>query len=140
LGLAGIPNRQDGSAVMGKRILLIDDEEVIREVTQLSLEIVGGWEVLTARSGTEGLAIASAEQPDAILLDMVMPDMDGATTLERLQANCVTQAIPVILLTAKLQSSDPRWVTDLGAAGFIAKPFDALNLARQVAEALGWQA
>jgi CheY-like chemotaxis protein len=124
---------------MGKRILLIDDEEVIREVTQLSLEIVGGWEVLTARSGTEGLAIACAEQPDAILLDMVMPDMDGPTTLERLQANVATHAIPVILLTAK-QPTNPQWSTQLGAAGVIAKPFDALTLARQVAETLGWQA
>jgi CheY-like chemotaxis protein len=129
----------NGTYQGAKRILLIDDEEVIREVTQLSLELVGGWEVLTAPTGQEGLSLAVAEQPDAILLDMIMPEMDGLATLQRLQANAATQHIPVILLTAKAQGSGDL-STELGAAGVIAKPFDALALAQQVADTLGWRA
>ena len=121
-----------------KRILVIDDEDDIREVAQVSLEIVGGWEVLTACSGSEGLTRAAAEQPDAILLDVMMPDMDGPTTYQKLQGDVATQHIPVILLTAKVQAVDRRRFTDLGVAGLIAKPFDPINLPQQVAEALGW--
>lgn len=123
-----------------KRILIIDDEDDIREVAQVSLETVAGWQVLTARSGTEGIDQARAEQPDAILLDVMMPDMDGPTTFQKLQADSATRHIPIILLTAKvLQSADRRRFVDLGVAAVIAKPFDPLTLASQVAEALGWR-
>lgn len=121
-----------------KRILVIDDAEDIREVAQISLELVGGWEVLTASSGREGVAKALAEQPDAILLDVMMPDQDGPTTFKQLQANCDTQHIPVILLTAKAQACNPRKLADLGIVTVIAKPFEPLSLASQVARALGW--
>ncbi|MCC3416822.1 MAG: response regulator [Microcoleus sp. PH2017_29_MFU_D_A] len=122
-----------------KRILVIDDAEDIREVAQVSLEVVGGWEVLTASSGREGMAKALAEQPDAILLDVMMPDQDGPTTFKQLQANHATQHIPVILLTAKALASDRRMFADLGVVSVIAKPFEPMALAAQVAEALGWQ-
>jgi CheY-like chemotaxis protein len=122
-----------------KRILVIDDAEDIREVAQVSLEVVGGWEVLTASSGREGMAKALAEQPDAILLDVMMPDQDGPTTFKQLQANHATQHIPVILLTAKALASDKRMFADLGVVSVIAKPFEPMSLAAQVAEALGWQ-
>lgn len=122
-----------------KRILVIDDAEDIREVAQVSLEVVGGWEVLTASSGQEGMAKALAEQPDAILLDVMMPDQDGPTTFKQLQANHATQHIPVILLTAKALASDRRMFADLGVVSVIAKPFEPMSLAAQVAEALGWQ-
>lgn len=121
-----------------KRILVIDDEDDIREVAQLCLEMVGGWEVLTADSGSEGFVLAEAEQPDAILLDVMMPDMDGLATFQKLQASIATQHIPVILLTAKVQSADRHRFAELGVTDMIAKPFNPLNLASQVADALGW--
>ena len=121
-----------------KRILVIDDDDDIREVAQLTLETMGAWEVLTASSGSEGLAQAEAEQPDAILLDVMMPDMDGLATFHQLQTNPATQSIPVILLTAKVQSADQRRFTELGVIAMIAKPFNPMTLATQVAEALGW--
>ncbi len=122
-----------------KRILVIDDEQYIREVAQICLETVAGWEVLTAGSGSEGLATAEAQQPDAILLDVMMPDMDGTTTFQKLQANPATKNIPVILLTAKVQLADRRRYAQLGMKAAIAKPFKPLELAGQVAAALGWQ-
>ncbi len=121
-----------------KRILVIDNEPYIQEVTQISLETVAGWEVLTAGSGQEGLVVAEREQPDAILLDVMMPDMDGPTTFQQLQKNPQTCQIPVILLTAKVQDSDRRRYQEMGMTATIAKPFDPLQLANQVAEALGW--
>ena len=121
-----------------KRILVIDNEQYIQEVAQICLRTVAGWQVVTAGSGSEGLIKAEAEQPDAILLDVMMPDMDGLTTFQKLQANSATRHIPVILLTAKVQASDRRRYAELGMKAAIAKPFNALELPGQVAEALGW--
>lgn len=121
-----------------KRILVIDNEKYIQEVAQICLRTVAGWQVVTAGSGSEGLSKAEAEQPDAILLDVMMPDMDGPTTFQKLQANPATRHIPVILLTAKVQASDRRRYADMGMTAAIAKPFNPLELADQVAEALGW--
>ncbi|GAB4201850.1 MAG: response regulator [Coleofasciculaceae cyanobacterium] len=120
------------------RILVIDDEERIQEVVQTCLEILVSWEVLTASSGNEGLLIAQTQQPDAILLDVSMPGMDGLATFERLQENPTTQSVPVILLTAKVQPADRERFAQLGIAGVIIKPFDPVQLASQVASALGW--
>lgn len=122
-----------------KRILVIDDEADIREVAQLSLEISSGWEVLTAASGREGLAKAEDKQPDAILLDVMMPDMDGPNTFQQLQSNPKTKDIPVIFLTAKVQAVEQRRYAQLGVTAVLTKPFDPVMLANQVAEALGWQ-
>ncbi len=121
-----------------KRILVIDNEPYIQEVTQISLETVARWEVLTAGSGKEGLVVAEREQPDAILLDVMMPDMDGPTTFQQLQNNPMTCRIPVILLTAKVQDSDRQRYKEMGMTATIAKPFDPLQLASQITEALGW--
>ncbi|NEO52272.1 MAG: response regulator [Okeania sp. SIO3B5] len=121
-----------------KRILLIDDEEDIREVAQLSLEIVGGWQVITGSSGGEAVAKAEAEQPDAILLDVMMPEIDGFSTLKQLRANQATQQIPVIFLTAKVCSEDRHQFLQLGINGIITKPFDPMSLATQVETILGW--
>lgn len=123
-----------------KRILLVDDEEDIREVARVALEMIGGWQVLTADSGHAALAAAESEQPDAILLDVMMPDMDGPTAFRKLRANCATRHIPVILLTAKVQTADRKRFSDLGVDAMIAKPFDPLKLADQVSGALGWSA
>jgi CheY-like chemotaxis protein len=121
-----------------KRILIIDDESDIREVAQVSLEMMGGWHVIASESGRDGLEKAKADRPDAILLDVMLPDMDGPTTLQNLQADPSTSHIPVVFLTAKIQTADRKRFADLGVVAVIAKPFDPINLASQVAEALGW--
>jgi CheY-like chemotaxis protein len=121
-----------------RRVLIVDDEDDIREVAQVSLELVAGWDVSTANSGSEGLKMAATDQPDAILLDVMMPDMDGPATFQKLQADPAIRHIPVILLTAKLQPADRRRFAELGVAGVLAKPFDPLKLAGQVTEVLHW--
>lgn len=124
---------------MTKRILVIDNEEYIQEITKICLETVAGWQVITAGSGQEGIQRAEVESPDAILLDVMMPDMDGLTTFQNLQANPKTQSIPVLLLTAKTQASDRRRYTELGIKDAIAKPFEPLQLAEEISIALGWK-
>lgn len=123
---------------MTKQILIIDNEQYIQEVTQICLRTTAGWEVLTASSGIEGIAQAEASPPDAILLDVMMPEMDGLTTFGKLQENPATRDIPVILLTAKVQAADRRRYDELGVKGAIAKPFNPLQLASQIATILGW--
>lgn len=121
-----------------KRILVIDDEDGIREIIQICLETVAGWDVLTAASGSEGLELASTEQPDAILLDVMMPDMDGPTTFGQLQSDCATQHIPTILLTAKAKISEQQQFINLGVTGVITKPFKAKDLVDQICNILHW--
>ncbi|WP_026733085.1 response regulator [Fischerella sp. PCC 9605] len=121
-----------------KRILVIDDEDGVREIIQFSLEAAAGWEVLTAASGAEGLAIAQTQQPDVIILDVMMPDMDGPETFRQLQANPLTQHIPTIFLTAKAKFSEQQHFIDLGVTGAIAKPFKAVELVEQIREILNW--
>jgi CheY-like chemotaxis protein len=122
-----------------KHILLIDDEKHISTVVKACLVTLGGWSVITASSGKEGLLNARQEQPDAILLDVMMPDMNGIALLQELRKEPKTQSIPVILLTAKAQTSDRHEYTHLDIAGVITKPFEPLNLADQIAEVLGWR-
>lgn len=124
---------------MSRKILLVDDEDDIREVAQMSLEMTAGWEVLTASSGAEGVRLAAAQAPDAILLDVMMPGMDGPATARALKADPGTAGIPIILLTAKVQAADRRRFDDLGVAGILAKPFDPMSLADEVAGVLGWR-
>ncbi|NJL49573.1 MAG: response regulator [Leptolyngbyaceae cyanobacterium SM2_5_2] len=119
-----------------KRILIIDDEADIREATQMCLEITGEWDVIVASSGYEGLVKAAAEQPDAILLDIMMPGMDGLTTMQKLRENSATAQIPIILLTAKVQSTEQRQFSQLDIAALITKPYDPYSLSDQIAEVL----
>ena len=121
-----------------KRVLLIDDEEDVRTLASFCIEIETGWEILTAANGREGLKIAETEQPDAILLDVMMPDLDGLQTIDRLKTNPKTKQIPVVFITAKAQASDRRRFYAAGAKGVINKPFDALTLASQILGFLGW--
>ena len=123
-----------------QRILIIDDEDDIREVASLSLEATAGWKVLTANSGAQGIELAISHQPDAILMDVMMPGMDGPTTFRKMQQIPSIAHIPVLLLTAKVQGIDKRRFADLGVAAILFKPFDPLTLAEQIAEALGWNA
>lgn len=116
-------------------ILVTDDDEAIREVVQMTLEIIAGWSVLTAASGAEAVEVARAHQPDAVLMDMMMPGMNGLEATAALAADESTRHIPVVLLTAKAQVDDAP-----GVQGVIAKPFAARELPAQVAELLGWPA
>ena len=125
--------------LMTHRILIIDDEDDIRQVAAMSLETVAGWDVVLANSGKQGIERASTEQPDAILLDVMMPEMDGPTTLLKLKANGSTSHIPVLLLTAKVQGPDQRKFAEMGVKAILFKPFDPLTLARQISAALGWK-
>lgn len=122
-----------------RRILIIDDEDDIREVAALSLETVAGWDVCTANCGTDGIRKAEDEQPDAILMDVMMPAMDGPTTFREMQKNPGIRHIPVLLLTAKVQGVDQRRFAGLGVSGILFKPFDPLTLAAQMSAALGWK-
>src|ERR1700677_329444 len=121
------------------RILVIDDEADIREVTALTLETVAGWQVIVAPSGAQGIQRASLEQPDAILLDVMMPDIDGPTTFHILKKNGTTAHTPVLLLPAKVHGADRRKLDALGAVAILAKPFDPLTLADQISAVLGWE-
>lgn len=124
---------------MPKRILLIDDEDGLRRIIQFSLEAAAGWSVLTASCGLEGLKIAAAERPDAILLDVMMPDLDGPATFRRLQEDPITQPIPVIMLTAKASAAEHQPLVQLGVAGIITKPFKIPVLIAQIRNILNWQ-
>lgn len=122
-----------------KHILLIDDEEYIRTVVKTCLVNLGGWAVSMAESGQKGLLIAKQEHPDAILLDYMMPGMDGIMLLRELRKDATLQSIPVVMLTARAQPSDQLEYAELDVLGVISKPFEPLNLSTQVANMLGWQ-
>ncbi len=121
-----------------KQILVIDDEADIREIAKISLQITKQWQVWTAASGEEGVAIAAANQPDAILLDVVMPEVDGFATLKTLKAMPTTQAIPVIMLTATVNIATQKQYVECGARAILSKPFDPGVLGNQIATALDW--
>jgi CheY-like chemotaxis protein len=122
-----------------KQILVIDDEDGIRNLIRFSLEALTPWMVLTAASGTEGLAIAQTYIPDAILLDVMMPDLDGIATFAQMQLNPRLQNIPTIFLTAKAIASECENLLTLGIAGVITKPFKAQMLVNQIKGYLNWQ-
>lgn len=115
-----------------ERILYAEDEPDIQAVAKLALEMVGGFKVLICNSGAETLERVSGFAPDLILLDVMMPGMDGPSTLQRLRANPATAAIPVVFLTAKVQPSEVRQYRQMGALDAIAKPFDPMTLAADV--------
>ncbi len=121
-----------------KRILIIDDEIAIHAIVRLSLQMQAGWETISARSGLEGLALARSQHPDAILLDLMMPEVSGVTILEQLKADPATESIPVILLTAKVETARKDFVSKIGAVGAIAKPFNSLTLCAEIASLVGW--
>jgi CheY-like chemotaxis protein len=118
------------------KALLVDDDEDLLLIGKMALQDVGGWPTLVASSGREAIEIAAREQPDVILLDMMMPGMDGALALQLLRANPATRDIPVVFMTAKVQPEDLRRYLDLGAAGVVCKPFDPLALAGDIQKIL----
>lgn len=114
------------------KVLIIDDEDDIRSIAAMSLGLLGGAEVVEADSGRDGIDKAMQEQFDVILLDMMMPGMDGPSTLTALRANPTTNAIPVIFLTARAMSSEVEQLKKMGARGVLTKPFDPSSLLTQV--------
>lgn len=123
-----------------RKILVIDDSALIREAAKIALGTIGGWQIVTAASGEEGLERAASERFDAILLDVVMPGMDGIAVAERLRALPAAGSPPILLLTAHDRLEDSERLQHVAVAGVIAKPFEISDLALQVAERLRWQA
>ncbi|HEY9869736.1 MAG TPA: response regulator [Candidatus Obscuribacterales bacterium] len=117
-----------------RKALVVEDEPNIRYLIQCSLEDFGGWQVLSAASGEEALTMASREHPDVILLDIMLPGMDGPTIYSRLMADSECAAIPVIFMTAKAQMHEVERYLALGASGVITKPFDPLRLSERILE------
>lgn len=110
----------------------------MREVMQACLCDIGGWNVVAAASAQEGLEVLLVEEPDAILLDISMPDVDGWGFIQRARNNPLVRSIPVILISAKASWFTPQQLQQLGVAGAIAKPFNPLTLSSQVAALLNW--
>jgi CheY-like chemotaxis protein len=121
-----------------KQVLIVDDDYAVRTTIQFALEATTDWEILTAASGTECLYLAETKPPDLILLDMMMPDLDGMTVLRQLRAKSSTDNIPVILLTAKTLIKEKEKLQDLNVTGVISKPFNAVNLAEQICLLMDW--
>ena len=114
------------------KIMIVDDDEDICTVAELTARRVGGWDVVVAASGQEALDKARSERPDVILLDAMMPVLDGPATLLKLREDPSTATIPVIFLTAKVQRREVEHYKELGAIGVIRKPFDAMTLPDEV--------
>lgn len=114
------------------KVLIIDDDADIRSIARLSLSRVGRMDVIEAASGSEGLRKAREEKPDVILLDLMMPTMDGLETLAALRSQPATAVTPVIFLTAKAVADEVERMTALGAAGVLVKPFDPRTLSGDV--------
>ena len=112
-----------------RKVLLAEDEEDIRKVAQISLQFRGGWEVTLANNGEECLAKAASDPPDVILLDCMMPKLDGYETCRRLKQDPALRHIPVIFLTAKAQETEVKKGLSLGAVGYLIKPFIARSFA-----------
>lgn len=121
-----------------KKVLYIDDEPSMQLIVKTCLQTLGGWEVEVAKSGAEGLVKAQELKPDAIILDVNMPEMDGVACLEQLRSNVNTQAIPVVFLTSVCSITERYRFSALGAVGAIAKPFNPLTLVPQIAQFLSW--
>jgi CheY-like chemotaxis protein len=114
------------------KILYVDDEADIRDVAQMSLELDPEFDVRTCSSGRQAVSLAAEWMPDLILLDVMMPEMDGPTTLQALRDQPATADVPVVFITAKSQAAEVEALLRTGARGVIAKPFDPMALAASV--------
>ncbi|MBE2259725.1 MAG: response regulator [Rhodobacteraceae bacterium] len=115
-----------------QKILCVEDDADIRTIAKLALEAVGGIAVELAASGEDALRLAGEVHPDLLLLDVMMPGMDGPATLRALHAMPETAELPAIFLTARTQAGDVAALRALGAVGVITKPFDPMTLADQI--------
>lgn len=122
---------------MNERILVIDDTPA--NIQTVAAILKGqGYQLSVATNGKQALGVVEKIRPDLILLDVMMPGMDGPATFRELQKNPATAHIPVMLLTAKVQATDRSRFADLGVKAVLVKPFDPMGLSQQVAEILGW--
>lgn len=119
-----------------KQVLLVDDDANIRTLAQMGLEGLTDWKVELAGSGAEALKKAISIKPDLILLDVMMPGMDGPTTLSELRKLEVLASVPVIFMTAKAQTHEVELYQKMGARGIITKPFDPMTLPDDIQEIL----
>lgn len=129
------PRQRPSSPVpntVAKRVLIVDDDRNIREIVSMCLHKLKGWDILTAASGQEGLIEIATTTPDAIVLDLMMPEMDGLAFLRQLRAQNATRIIPVILLTASRHIPTPQRLQELGVVDVISKPFLPIDLVRQI--------
>jgi two-component system, OmpR family, response regulator len=115
-----------------EKIMLVDDDEDLRLIGRIALADVGGWQTLLAAGGREAVELAVRERPDVILLDVMMPEIDGAMTFRMLRSTPSTCEIPVIFMTAKVQTHEVQRYIELGAAGVICKPFDPIALPDEI--------
>lgn len=118
------------------KILVVDDEADVRRIATLSLTHVGGFAVIEATGGREAIEKAVDEEPDAILLDVMMPGMDGVETLSALRRDDRTKAIPIVFVTARAMANEVSRLKDQGAAGVLTKPFNAMTLPAELLEVL----
>jgi CheY-like chemotaxis protein len=128
-----------GTHPQPRTVLIADDDEMIRAVTEAALRTVGGLNVLLATSGAECLELARTQPVDAVLLDLMMPVLDGAGTLTQLREDPATRDIAVILFTAKALPRDRLAWDRLDVCGVITKPFDPLTLAGRIRAILRWE-
>lgn len=115
-----------------KNIMHIEDDPSIQQVAKIALEAVGGFTVHSCSSGKQALADFANVQPQLILLDVMMPGMDGPTTLQQLKQQFDLSAIPIVFMTAKVQSSEIASYKALGAVEVVVKPFDPMTLSSQL--------
>ena len=115
-----------------RTLMYVDDEPDIREIVQLALGLAGNLAVHTCESGERALALMPQLKPDLVLLDVMMPDMDGPATIIKMRADATLAHIPVIFMTAKAMPQEVARFRQLGAIGVIAKPFDPMQLSQQV--------
>ena len=121
---------------MSRRVLLIDDDADIRAVARVAIEVADGWTVVTAPDGDTGARLAADGGFDAVIVDVMMPGLDGKATVSRLREQPASRELPVVLLTATPQAVD--WEDELDVAGVLQKPFDAVRLASDIARICGW--
>lgn len=123
---------------MSRTILIVDDEADVLRLAEISLSKIGGHKVLTAGSGEDCLDVLTQTVPDAIILDVMMPVMDGPATLGRIRDGASTFRIPVVFLTAGGSQAEMDRLRALTVSGVLTKPFDPLTLPRELADVLGW--
>lgn len=114
------------------RVMVVDDDDDIRTIADLALREVGGWQTICLGSSRAAVVLAAIEHPDVILLDVMMPELDGQATIKRLREDPRTADIPVVFMTAKAQPAELARYAALGAVGVISKPFDPLGLADEI--------
>lgn len=118
--------------------LVVDDDEDVRMITRLALVKVAGWQVVDTDRGTKALNLALEHRPDVVLLDLMMPEMDGIETARRLLAHPATAHIPIVMVTAKQSIGQVQPWDGVAVVGMVAKPFDPMTLANDLVAMLGW--